>query len=1026
MSNKLLLIGIDKYHHHKKLATCVKDVTDFRDILLEKFDFIESEMYELLNENATNRSIQDTLSGLCQTLSIEDNLIMFFSGHGAFSAEEERGFWIPVDATNDYTTWLPNETIIAFIQKMRCRHIFLISDSCFSNSLLLQENPKSLKEYNKRASRWALTSAYDESYSPKDPDSNSLFAESIIEFLEESDSDFRISTLIEYVKTNFTGNVLQTPQGYPIKVNGHKGGELILTIQNDIDSRALKGYGDFRNVLKLYKRTANFEEVSTYEDKTHKIGFQLFNELDPIVKRLTYYLYLYSGIVQTQTLSFLKANHPTIFGNSILIIFLPKELSQIDVERRKINVKSKFKPTNIFYIDEFIRTSCTPSLNESSDNRQFLQISNFILPSYYNSTYDNIESHIEKWQYSLSEPILVIKGSGGIGKTTFAQYVVDSIISKSPYTSVLFIDSVRIKDNLIRRNKYVEHLSIYNFYEALFNHDDSTEEKLTEEIFRLNLDAGNILLVIDGLDEVISKIPSFDVNAFLHSIMETSNELGGGKVLITCRSHFWNQANIEKSLFEVIELKPFDKIQTTEFFAKCFESDRKQKKALKLANEFKFSDPENENVYHPYVLDIIRSIIELESDSLELDLTEFSSSILNNTVKNDYIIYRVCDRERKRIGQISIDEQISFFIYLANERRGNIQISNLKKEFENALSKQVDDINIEAFKSHPFLQKIGNTITFRYDFFAEIFKGIYLANIFNLKNESSYLSKSFQDIVNESCWFGSNLNTEIVKRIDEWTEDNLLLVSEIVEYISGNQEIGIDIKREINANVFSIAILTHHKFNSNDIQSNTFLLKAIFENPKNQIKNLSVISLNTDKTLRFDFSGLQIDQAYIDGYNSFYECSFNEHTRFQNSHILNIDSKTKNKQLPNSIFINCIYDKNIADSISEYNEMQKSSIDRAKLFLNSFLHLFYSNGRLGRQWEEKVIKPRFKGVDKYNYGYKKVIRILKRHEVLISANEKEGVKLFVTDKYKGDVVRFVKDGTISKIISELIKIFSEL
>lgn len=120
------------------------------------------------------------------------------------------------------------------------------------------------------------------------------------------------------------------------------------------------------------------------------------------------------------------------------------------------------------------------------------------------------------------------------------------------------------------------------------------------------------------------------------------------------------------------------------------------------------------------------------------------------------------------------------------------------------------------------------------------------------------------------------------------------------------------------------------------------------------------------------------------------------------------------------------YDKNVAEAISDFNEEKKSNIDRAKSFITSFFHLFYSNGRLGRQWEEKVIKPRFNGVDKSNYGYKKVIRILKQQEVLISADEKEGVKFFINDIYKGDVVRYVKDGTISQKIAELIKEFSEI
>lgn len=1026
MKNKLLLIGVDKYNFHTELPNCVKDITDLRNILLEKYEFAESDIWELYNEKATNKNIQDALSGYGKTLNREDNLIIYFSGHGAYNLAEERGFWIPYDGTKDYTSWIPNETIIAFIQRINCKHIFLISDSCFSHSLLINEQSKSNNDYNNRASRWALTSAFDESYTPKDANSNSLFAESIIEYLEEAQSDFRITKLIEYVKDCFSGNVLQTPQGSPIKVHGHKGGEMILKINHEIDDRVLKGYGNFQKVLKIYKKNASFNEVATFEDKTKKIGFQLYKELDPIVKSLTYYLYLYAGITQTQTLKYLKDNYGSIFGKSNLIIFVPKELNQVNTEKRKNNIKNKFRPTNIFYIDEFIRTACLPQMDNNLEKQQFLQISNFILPSYYNSNNSDIDLIIDKWLLSPSEPIIVIKGTGGIGKTTFAQYIVDNAIKQSPNISVLFIDSVKIKDNLLKRKKYVEQLSVYNFYEALFNQGDSTDDKLSEEIFKLNLDAGNILLIIDGLDEVISKIPNFDVEQFLASISTTSNELGGGKVIITCRTHFWNQTGIYNE-FDVLELKPFNKKQTIEFFNRCFENPRKREKALKFAKEFKFSDYENENedVYHPYVLDIIRSILELEKDDIELDMTDFSSSILNRNVKNDYIIYRVCDRERKRIGQISIDEQIRFFIYLAIERRGIIQTQNFKREIEEALKVKVDNINIEAFKSHPFLQHNGNTTTFRYDFFSEIFKGIYLVRFFDMNQGEKDITLSFLSIISESCWYGSSLNSEIVSRIDEWSEDDFLMVSDIIEKIANKEEIKIERKREVIANIFNIALLINHKFHANDIEANTLLLKAIFENPINQIKNLSVINLNTDKSLKFNFNDLNISEAYIDNYNSFYQCYFNEKTRFINSHILNIDSKTNKNRIPKSIFVDCVYDKNVEDAINEFDEEKKSSTEKAKMFLNSFFHLFYSNGRLGRQWEDKVIKPRFKGVDRYNFGYKKVIRILKRNNILFATNEAGRIKFFINDDYKGDVVRYVKDGTISKPIANLIKLFSE-
>ena len=78
------------------------------------------------------------------------------------------------------------------------------------------------QEFFEKKSRWALASAFNES---KDSDgfSNTLFTEKIIDFLELSDKDFRVSELVEYVKEGFEINIFQQPQGAPLQIRGHEG-----------------------------------------------------------------------------------------------------------------------------------------------------------------------------------------------------------------------------------------------------------------------------------------------------------------------------------------------------------------------------------------------------------------------------------------------------------------------------------------------------------------------------------------------------------------------------------------------------------------------------------------------------------------------------------------------------------------------------------------------------------------------------------------------------------------------------------
>lgn len=1019
MPNKLFLIGIDNYAFQKELKSSVKGITDIKNVLFEKFDFQIEETYELKNEEATNINIQNAFRKYVTTLKEDDNLIIIFSGHGEYEKATDIGYWVPYDA-KDYTNFISNQTLIKYIEGIKCKHIFIISDSCFSNSLLLTSRTKSLEEYFEKKSRWALTSAYNES---KDSDelSNTLFCEYILNFLEDAENDFRVNELIEFVKSKFLINVFQKPQGAPLQIIGHEGGEFVFKIKTPIDRRKFKGYNGFERILSFYRHNSTFKEVSKFEDRTNKIGYHLMQEMDNVLKKATYYLYLYEGTNQTQTFNHIKEKHPTILKDRTLVVFITAERHQKNRETRKKNIQEKFKPINIFYIDEFIKNHCTPKIIGDDDSR-YLNISNFILPPFKSSN-DNldIKSFFNDWYDKVEEPILVIKGSGGIGKTTLAQYFADNLLTENPNHYVLFIDSVQIKDSLLK-SKNRDNLSIYNFYEALFDITDNLQEKLSEELFKINLDAGNILVLIDGLDEVISKIPNFNVTEFINSIKNASNELGNGKVIITCRTYFWDKTDFPAEHFRIIELEPFSENQAKEFFNKSFQqNEKKTNKALKLASDFKFPNSEKEYIFHPYVLDIIRSIIDSESEQLNIQVADLHSNYLKQTIKGDYILYRVCEREKIRVGQIDVDKQTKFFINFSVEKRGIIKQVDLKNFLEVSIEEKVDNTTVEAFKSHPFLKILDNSLVFRYDFLADIYKGIFMSNFFNYQKGNIKITKPFIDILNESCWYGSALNIEIVNRIVSWTEDDLLLVSDIINQVKNDKSLTEDLIRKSIANIFNLSLTINGKFKDNNITNNTNLMKNLFESGRNRILNLNILNINTDQNIKLDFSDLTIENALIDNYNNFWKCNFNEKTQFMNCVLLNIKVKTTQSSINKNNFVDCTFDSGLEDSLKITETVIQNYTESLKIFLSQFFHLFVSNGKLGRQWEHKVIMPRYSGINKLNINYNKLIKLLKKNNLITVTEELGKNKFAVSDSQKEAVNKFMKDGTLSKNIIELIE-----
>jgi hypothetical protein len=1021
MANHLFLIGINKYLSNKNLESCVRDCSDFKDILIEKFDFEQSKIYEVYDENATNKNIQDAFRGYVKTLTNEDSLVIYYSGHGEFDEITNTGYWITHEGS-DYSNYITNQTIVNYIDNLKCNHVFIISDSCFSNSLLLTGTFKKVDEYFEKQSRWALTSAYNEA-KDSDATSNTLFCEKILEFLEFASKDFRVSELTDFVKAEFEINEFQSPQASPLKVSSHRGGEFIFKIKTPNDDRRFKGYGNFNKILKFYKRNATFNEIENFEDRTSKIGYILYNEVDPVIKKQTYYLYLYDGANQTKTLQRLKESQSKIFKDKNLIIFIKSEKGQKNKEIRRKNISDKFKPLNIFYIEEFIKEHCTPEFEIDVDSK-YLNISNFVLPPFKSLEANvRLDDIFNSWFESTDNPIFVIKGTGGIGKTTIAQYLTDNLLKENSNLYVLFIDSVQIKDSLLK-NKKIGSINIYNFYEALLDTYDNTEEKLSEELFKINLDAGNILIIIDGLDEVISKISNFKVEEFIDSINSFSNELGHAKVIITCRTYFWNTTELKSDDFKIIELEPFNEDQARELFDISFNNDRKKTaNAIKFANEFKYpsSSEEKEHIYHPYVLDIIQTIINSDKENISLIETDLTSKYLSTQVKTDYIIHRVCQREKIRVGQIDVDKQIEFFINFSINYRGISRIGDLKSIIEQSINQKIDVNNVEAFKSHPFLKVSDQSITFRYDFLTDLFKSIFISKYFSIEESVNFNVTSdakFIEVIIESCWYGSAFNNDIINRIPDWTEDGFLQLYTIKNEVYQTDKLDLNIKRKFTANLLNLCLTINHSSKANNVVDNSEILNSLFEDSKNCIEFLNIINLNSDKVIKFDFTNKTISDSYFDNYSDFSKCLYNEGTTFVNCIIVNIKLDNNTTSLEKRQFIDCSFDTSFDTSFEIKEASVESYNDSIKLFLNQFFRLFFSNGRLGRQWEHKVISPRFNGINKIKIDYNNFIKILRRQDVLEVVIEKGKPKFFINDLAKESVIKFTKDGSVdSKILN---------
>ena len=238
------MIGNSDYAHAQRLQSPVQEIDAIGALLERRYGFRVVKL-----KNATGEQILRKLDDLEQDLGVADNLLVYYTGHGAESASRE-GYWIPVDgqgpnSTDGYRTakWVSSSTVREKLSVMKPRHILVVSDSCYSARFLqfkgaVQSSSSAAAAYLENfsrlyaaKSRTALTSGgVAPVLEPNDGSGMSLFAKAFVRFLErnrEPVPSVQVFTTIgsEVMKASSAIGFPQQPQWGPITGAGHETGD---------------------------------------------------------------------------------------------------------------------------------------------------------------------------------------------------------------------------------------------------------------------------------------------------------------------------------------------------------------------------------------------------------------------------------------------------------------------------------------------------------------------------------------------------------------------------------------------------------------------------------------------------------------------------------------------------------------------------------------------------------------------------------------------------------------------------------
>lgn len=229
-----LIIGVNDYNDRRlpDLTFPIQDGVNLKRVLTEHYTFNERNINVLTNP--TRKAILRAFDDLTYKLRKDDNLLIFFAGHGRQEEKSQQGYWLPADAENDYNDdWLSNSTIRDQLRRFPCQHVLVISDACFSGELISTRSGSqpsiAIQQLYSLRSRRAITSSGNTVV----PD-RSVFINYLVQRLTENAKPYlTASELFVSMREAVINNssLKQVPMYGYIQQSGDEGGEFIFVRQ---------------------------------------------------------------------------------------------------------------------------------------------------------------------------------------------------------------------------------------------------------------------------------------------------------------------------------------------------------------------------------------------------------------------------------------------------------------------------------------------------------------------------------------------------------------------------------------------------------------------------------------------------------------------------------------------------------------------------------------------------------------------------------------------------------------------------
>jgi len=641
-------------------------------------------------------------------------------------------------------------------------------------------------------------------------------------------------------------------------------------------------------------------EYYTYNDGNDEKGF----------------LFLGNNIISKNVFLDLKSRIKK--SNVKIEIFLVKEIKDnriVDKINNPQGIKQRIKENNlvrtikdILYIDDLVWTNTLIEEDKHIGHKRDDYIDQFI----YNENNKNFD--ILSLDFFINEieskdiPISVIYGDGGVGKTTFCDALEHTIdYKKEIRKKVFYIKGEKISDILINNQGVTSLEDLY----ILFKNETSFQIEKTD--FNLNYMTGNIIVIIDAIEEIESKLGvNFDIKSFFKSLEELNKRFFSTKIIITTREPFYQK--IKKLMESDGEIQYFQFLGFTQDNLKTFLTKKynNNKKSIRAVENF-IEDNKlfNSSNIIPLFVDWVCKIIDRPNEMKEMESEYFLKNI-----NIDKLLIKLINREiEKQSLSMSVDDMFLLLSELIVEHKGSMAYS----DFDEYINLQIGDSNVDRYIKNPLLKKENNTIKIKYDILESIIKSRFLRyKILNNQRAISLL---------KSC---SNGNSELFNSTRIlFNEKNIInnfkyQINFLTKLLKKDDFKNIIEKQNIKKSISAILHFSKVVVEKDESSNYTQLLTELY-NTQNTISNLYIYG----ELYPLNFKGIQIRDAEFNDYEDFINCVFPSDNSpiFYYTKFVNINIPNSNKINSNMFDSSCQYDNS---NIEEVIKITDNKINKKK------------------------------------------------------------------------------------------------